>query len=237
MRDGRNAAVFISHASADDEFVKQLRESLEAHHIPVWVDSRGLRGGSKLAPEIAQAIGNARHFIAVLGPETVNSRWVRREIERGLLVEKRRKADGYRVIPLLLPGLEPAALEAWFDEEPTGISVGTGPDGLSAAMPDILAALGERLPTGSQMAAQADGKPLAELVLTLADAKIETQEGKRRASAVAMLTYEPADSAVKGIESRRFAFTAPLGPIEADDLRWYLEQYFLWPVGVFENPR
>ena len=38
--------VFISHATADDGFVAELRERLESFRIPVWVDSRSLRGGS-----------------------------------------------------------------------------------------------------------------------------------------------------------------------------------------------
>lgn len=44
--------VIISHASKDDAFVKELRDALESHAISVWVDSRNLRGGSKLAQEI-----------------------------------------------------------------------------------------------------------------------------------------------------------------------------------------
>jgi hypothetical protein len=60
-----NAHVFISHASADDATVKALRELLEQHKIPVWVDSRNLRGGNKLAPEIAQAIESARQVMGV----------------------------------------------------------------------------------------------------------------------------------------------------------------------------
>jgi hypothetical protein len=27
----------------------------------------------------------------------------------------------------------------------------------------------------------------------------------------------------------------PLGPIEMDDLEWYLERYYIWPVGVFQD--
>jgi len=42
--------VFISHASADDGFVKDLRVALEGQGITVCVDSRNLRGGNKLAP-------------------------------------------------------------------------------------------------------------------------------------------------------------------------------------------
>ena len=37
------------------------------------------------------------------------------------------------------------------------------------------------------------------------------------------------------VESKRFNFTAPLGVIEAEDLRWYLEEYYVWPIGVFKE--
>jgi tetratricopeptide (TPR) repeat protein len=53
--------------------------------------------------------------------------------------------------------------------------------------------------------------------------------------ATATLVYDPADPAVRRVESRRFTFTAPLGPIEANELRWYLESYYLWPTGVFKE--
>jgi tetratricopeptide (TPR) repeat protein len=226
--------IFISHASADDTFVAQLREQLEALHIPVWVDSRNLRGGSKLVPEIEKAIEAAPHFLVVLSPSTVNSPWVRREIEKALAVEKSR-ADGYRVIPLLLPGITPGALGTWFDEEPIAVPVEIGPGGLSAALPAILTALGDRLPTDPQPFEETEASPVEELILTLVNPKIETAEGKRRSQAMATLIYEPARTGARNIVSKRFPFTAPLGPIETDDLKWYLESYYLWPVGVFKE--
>lgn len=226
--------VFVSHASADDAFVAELRRRLEALGIPVWVDSRNLRGGSKLAPEIEAAISQARHFLAVLSPSTVNSRWVRREVAKALEVERSRQ-DGYRVIPLLLPGVTPQALEHWFPEEPVAVAVEVGPGGLSAALPALLAALGRRSPDDYQPFEEPEARPVEELVLTLADPRMETGEGRRRAQATATLVYEPARTGTRSIESRRFVFTAPLGPIEAADLRWYLESYYLWPVGVFRE--
>jgi hypothetical protein len=93
--------IFISHASKDDEFVKQLRLALEGQGLTVWVDSRNLRGGHKLAPETEKAIEEARQIIVVLSPNTVNSPWVRKEIAKALEVEQQRKDEGYRVIPLL----------------------------------------------------------------------------------------------------------------------------------------
>lgn len=225
--------IFISHASKDDEFVKELREALEAHQLPVWVDSRNLRGGSKLAPEIHEAIEQARQVIVVLSTNTVNSPWVRKEIAKALEVEQQRKDDGYRVIPLLLPGIEPSALPLWFDEEPVGVRVELKTGGVSEALPQILAALGERLPTDHQPLQSITSEPVEELLLKLSDPKIQEIDSKRRAVATATLVYEPGYKSARAVESKRFTFTAPLGPIETDDLRWYLESYHLWPTGAF----
>ena len=105
-----NGHVFISHATADDDFVRQLREGLEGQGVTVWVDSRNLRGGDRLAPDIQQAIAEARQFIVVLSPSTINSPWVRWEIRQALETQAQRLGEDYRVIPLLLPGVTPAAL-------------------------------------------------------------------------------------------------------------------------------
>jgi hypothetical protein len=86
----------------------------------------------------------------VLSPRTINSPWVRREIRQALQVQKSRQADGYRVIPLLLPGVETSALGLWFGEEPVAVPVRLTTAGLGEALPAILAALGERLPNDPQ---------------------------------------------------------------------------------------
>ncbi len=228
--------IFISHSSQDDEFAKELHDALVSFGLTVWVDSQNLRGGNKLAMEIDAAIEGARQVIAVLSPKTINSSWVRTEIQKALEVEANRQHEGYRVIPLLLPGIEPSALPAWFDKEPVGITVEIKVGGLIEAMPDILAALGERLSTDRQPVKEVASKPVEELTLKLNDLQIETKDGKRRARAVGQLTYEPSDNSThKRVESRRYSFTAPIGIIETEDLRWYLEEYFVWPIGVFRE--
>lgn len=63
-----NEPVFISHATRDDTFLRELRLALGGRRIPVWVDSRNLRGGDALAPDVAQVIEQARQVIVVLSP-------------------------------------------------------------------------------------------------------------------------------------------------------------------------
>lgn len=230
-----NSHVFISHSSKDDAFVEELRRALESLGITVWVDSRDMRGGSKLDSEIDEAIESARQFVAVISANTVESPWVKREIRKALEVEGRRKAEGYRVIPLLL-GLSPQALELWFDHAPLGISVEVRVGGIAEALPAILAALGERLPDDWKPRREPTARPVAELKLRLRHPAFTLlAEGQRRATALAQLFYDPAEASRPTAESREFTLNAPLGPLEADDLRWYLESYYLWPVGVFSE--
>lgn len=226
--------IFVSHSAKDDAFVKELRNSLQTRKLSVWDDARNLRGGDVLAPEIQSAIENARAFILVLSRHSINSAWVLKEVRHALDVQQAR-GDGYKVIPLLLPGIEPDALQLYFPEEPKGIQVQLGPGGLPEVLPALLAALGERAPEDAQPMLQPRTEPLEELELKLTDPKIVEVDGARRAQAVAELIYKPADPGQREVASQgRFSFTAPIGPIEAEELRWYLERYFMWPTGVFK---
>ena len=158
-----NGYVFISHATADDDFVRQLREGLEGQGVTVWVDSRNLRGGDRLAPDIQQAIAEARQFIVVLSPSTINSPWVRWEIQQALETQPQRPGQDYRVIPLLLPGVTPAALPTWFAVEPAAIPVAREVGGVSEALSQILAALGVQSPNDVETPLDVEAQPLEEL--------------------------------------------------------------------------
>ncbi|HNN85716.1 MAG TPA: CHAT domain-containing protein, partial [Accumulibacter sp.] len=69
-----------------------------------------------------------------------------------------------------------------------------------------------------------------ELLLELCDPRVVTHaDGSRRASARARLVHVPATPGQRAVHSARFTLAAPLGVIEADDLRWYLEDYAVWP--------
>ena len=226
--------IFIFHATADDEFVRDLRLALEGLGHAVWVDSRNMRGGDVLDEEIENAIRHARSFIAVLSPQTVNSPWVKKEIEMALAVQAE-QGDGYRVLPLLLPDMKPAALGMWFDREPLAVPVELAPGKLAEALPAILAGLGLRLPEDKEILQQVAPAAVDELILELRDPDFTKHKDVQRAKATATLVFQPADPGERPIHSQRYTVTAPLGPIELEEIRWYLEDYFRWPVGVFRE--
>ncbi|MEM7537941.1 MAG: TIR domain-containing protein [Chloroflexota bacterium] len=143
------------------------------------------------------------------------------------------KASDYRVIPILLPGVEPAALGLWFEREPLAVPIETHVSGLTEAMPALLAALGERAPEDPEPAQLVERPTADRLTLEIHQPQMMTTDaGAQRAIGLAQLIYQSHDEAIQPIKSSLIPFTAPIGIIEMDDLDWYLEEYFRWPMGV-----
>lgn len=228
--------LFISHSSQDDAFVRRLRAALADHGQEGWIDSRELRGGDPLWSEIQQAIDDALAFAIVVSTDALRSKWVGKELRHALEVQKKRGKDEFPVIPLSLNGTKLGVLEELFGEEPIFIPVSSDPGGVEAAMNAILVATGKRLPADVPATAQPKAKPLEELVLELTDLRFHERDGVRRASARARLVYEPATSGQREVASAQaWRLVAPIGPIEAEEVRWYLEKYAIWPSHYFRD--
>lgn len=212
---------FISHASKDDTFVNSLRQALELHGASVWADSRELLPGDLLQPVIQQAITDAENFFLLVSPNTFQSKWVKKELDFAKSLQK-------RIVALLLDEQTVGALAWMFDEEPLAIQVSTAGGGLQKAMPEILAALGLRLPDDVEPAFQPPEPPVNELILVLESPALYTEGGVRRGSGRARLVFQPADGS-PAVKSEEFSFISPLGPDVADRIRWYIEEFPRYP--------
>lgn len=106
------ARIFLSHSTDDDAIVRALQQRLGELGHAVWVDSRGLRGGDLLWPEIQHAIEEAGAYAVVVSPAGLQSSWVGRELRHALEVQKQRGERGYPVVPLSLDGTPLGAFEA-----------------------------------------------------------------------------------------------------------------------------
>ncbi|MCH8295489.1 TIR domain-containing protein, partial [Candidatus Poribacteria bacterium] len=228
--------IFISHSSKNDDTVKKLRETLELEGFTTWVDSREFSGGDILSDTLTEKIKTAKTFIALLSIEALSSSWVQKELKLAHKVAQERKEDGYKVISLIMPGVPPGLLTPFFPKEPIHIFLDEGPGGpdLDGKMPNIFAALGRDLPNDWKPGEAVQVEPVAELILRLTNPVIRKKKGVRRAEATATLTFIPPDRA-RQIQSLEYNFRAPIGPIQLEEIRWYLESYFQWPTGVFKT--
>lgn len=228
--------IFFSHSSKNDEVVKRLREILELEGFILWVDSREFAGGDMLDETLTEKINTAKLFMILISIDALASKWVKKELKLAHKVAKQRKVEGYKVISLIMPGVPAGLLDEYFPKEPIHIFLEHGSNGpnLDEKMPDIFAALGRELPNDWKRKAAIKAEPVEELILELTDPIIEEKDNVRRATATAELTYRPADNS-RDITSRRYKFTAPIGPVELGEIRWYVEKYYQWPTGVFKT--
>ncbi len=92
--------VFLSHNSADKPFVRRLAAELEKRGISCWVDEAEIHYGESLVQKISNAIERIVLVLAVISNNSVDSSWVRQELEWAMTKEiKQRRVV---IIPLLV---------------------------------------------------------------------------------------------------------------------------------------
>lgn len=72
--------VFLSYSSVDREFAEKIVELLRCHGVPVWHAPSNIRGGQDWHDEIGDALERCDWFVILLSPDSMRSKWVRREL-------------------------------------------------------------------------------------------------------------------------------------------------------------
>jgi predicted ATPase len=124
--------VFLSYASADRERALHVADTLESAGTSVWIDRRGISGGSSWASAIATAIRESRALLVLCSQSAMASRNVRQELQ--LAWDHNRP-----ILPLLLERVTFPDQIAYFLHGTQWIEVLDQEDG--AWLPDLLHAL------------------------------------------------------------------------------------------------
>jgi len=93
-------SIFLSHNYRDKEFVRKLALDLECHGIRVWLDEAELKIGDSLIEKIRDGIDNVNYVAVILSPNSIESRWVQKEIDVAMTLEINGKE--VKVLPLML---------------------------------------------------------------------------------------------------------------------------------------
>jgi tetratricopeptide (TPR) repeat protein len=226
----QNRRVFLAHAAEDKAAIQRLRQALADRGIGAWEDVLELRLGAKL-DGIQDAIVGADGFVLLLTPESIGSDWVQREV--GWARETKLLLPEYALLPILR-GLQRPALKLLFGEAEMVSIVLEPSDAIESAVGAIAQALGLAAQDATPRPDPLPAPAMAELSIELEEPRMLEEAGPRRAAAKARVRYVPAGGG-RGVDGRTADFTAPLGPIEAGELRWYLEEYGDWPFGVFKE--
>jgi hypothetical protein len=86
------AKVFISHSSRDKEFVRRLIADLRASSVDLWLDEVELKVGDSLRESIERGIKESNWLLVVLSANSVDSPWVRQELNAAFALELSRQS-------------------------------------------------------------------------------------------------------------------------------------------------
>ena len=92
------AAVFISYAREDKDFVQKLQDTFTAQNRETWVDLDDLYAGEEFWPRIRTAIEEAEAFLFVISPEALSSAYCQQELTYAVEHHKRIVPIYYREV-------------------------------------------------------------------------------------------------------------------------------------------
>lgn len=99
--------LFLSHAGEESEAARALAVALRGAGVEVWLDVERLKPGDRWQHEIGAALRGSHALILYVGRAGV-ARWVDFEVQ--IALDRAAKDSDFRLIPVLGPGADPAAL-------------------------------------------------------------------------------------------------------------------------------
>ncbi len=89
----RSSSCFISYSAKDREFADKLGEGLEEAGIRAWLDVMDFKIGELWTDQIDRAMTMHDKVLLVLSRHSIQSQWVRYEVEKALKIERARKTS------------------------------------------------------------------------------------------------------------------------------------------------
>ena len=89
--------IFLSHSSEDHTFATAVADTIRQHGIPVWYAPTNMIGAQEWQDEIGLALRRCDWFAVILSPNSVESMWVKRELQYALHQRRFEK----RIVPIL----------------------------------------------------------------------------------------------------------------------------------------
>jgi hypothetical protein len=98
-------SILLSHNSTDKPFVRQLARDLGNQGIRCWLDEAEIRVGESLIEKIRSGIDEVDYVVVILSPDSVNSEWVKREVD--VAMNQEILGRRLKVLPLMYRHCDP----------------------------------------------------------------------------------------------------------------------------------
>lgn len=98
------SSIFLSHSHENKSFARKLGSDLRKHGHIVWIDEAEILVGDSLIEKIRNGLDKVDYVVAILSKASVESEWVKRELDIAMNREIHEKR--VVVLPILLEDME-----------------------------------------------------------------------------------------------------------------------------------
>ena len=93
-------SIFLSHSHSDKPIAKRIYDNLRERGVYVWFDEAEIKVGDSLIDKIRLGIDSVDYLAVVLSNASVNSEWVKREVD--IAMNQEIEGKRVKVLPLLV---------------------------------------------------------------------------------------------------------------------------------------
>ncbi len=98
------SSIFLSHSHNDKDFVNKLATDLRRAGYYVWTDDAEIKVGDSLINKIREGIDRVAYFGVVLSRNSINSEWVKKEVD--IAMNQEIEGKRVKVLPILLDNID-----------------------------------------------------------------------------------------------------------------------------------
>lgn len=99
------SSIFLSHNSKDKPFVRKLANDLRRQGFYVWLDEAEIKLGDSLIEKIREGLDRVEYVGVVLSQNSINSEWVKKEID--IAMNQEIEGKRVKVLPIMLEKVDP----------------------------------------------------------------------------------------------------------------------------------
>jgi len=102
--ESKRRVAFLSHSSRDKPFARQLAADLASNGVEVWLDEQRIRVGESIPEKVAQGLAESDYFLIVISKNSIESEWVKKELNSALVEEVRRRRT--HILPIKIDNVQ-----------------------------------------------------------------------------------------------------------------------------------
>lgn len=107
-QENKNPRIFLSYSTSDKEIAEKIAHGIKILDFPIWYSDWALKPGDSIVEKINEALSQSDTLIVLLSNSSVNSLWVKREMN--IILMSKLSGQNVKLIPVIIEKCAPPPL-------------------------------------------------------------------------------------------------------------------------------